>query len=404
MEILKSMKINIPFSEALSKMPSYAKFMKELLSNKRKLKEDETITMTEECSAIIQRKLPQKQNDKGPFTIPCSIEDTSIGKALIDLGASINLMPLSINKKLKMEDIKPTRMSLQLADRSFKSPYGIVEDVLVKVDKFIFPADFVILDIEADEDIPIILGRPFLSTGRAIIDVAQGEFILRVGDEKVSFNIFDAMKFPSKKPSCMSIEVIDSLVLEMLEEQENSLLEQRIHFSKEAECSSVSETNELKSVEIENSPSNEQSQTFEKTSHDLKQLPSHLKYLFLGENKTFPVIISSSLTTLQEEKLFEILKSHKSAIGWQISDLKGISPSFCMHKILLEDDYKPVVQPQRRLNPTMQEVVQKEVIKLLDAGIIYPISDSSWVSPVQVVPKKGGMTVIVNEKEELVPT
>ena len=99
-----------------------------------------------------------------------------------------------------------------------------------------------------------------------------------------------------------------------------------------------------------------------------------------------------------------MLRTHKAALGWSISDLRGISPARCMHKILLEDDAKPVVQPQRRINPAMKEVVQKEVTKLLEAGIIYPISDSPWVSPVHVVPKKGGMTVVHNEKNELVPT
>jgi len=104
---------------------------------------------------------------------------------------------------------------------------------------------------------------------------------------------------------------------------------------------------------------------------------------------------------MEEEKLIKVLKHNKEAIGWNLSDLKGISPSYCMHKILMEDNFKPVAQPQRRLNPTMKEVVRKEVVKLLEAGMIYPISDSSWVSPVQVVPKKGGMTVV---KNELIPT
>ncbi|KOM25083.1 hypothetical protein LR48_Vigan50s000300 [Vigna angularis] len=111
-----------------------------------------------------------------------------------------------------------------------------------------------------------------------------------------------------------------------------------------------------------------------------------------------------SLSPKEEENLVEILKANKGAIGWSISDLKGISPTYCMHKIFMEDDYKPVAQPQRRLNPVMEEEVRKEVLKLLEANIIYPISDSAWVSPVQVVPKKGGMTVIYNEKNELIPT
>ena len=116
-----------------------------------------------------------------------------------------------------------------------------------------------------------------------------------------------------------------------------------------------------------------------------------------------PVIIASGLSTAQKDKLLKVLKEHKRAIAWKISDIQGISPSFCTHKILLEEDFKLVVQPQRRLNPNIKDVVKKEVIKLLDAGMIYPISDSTWVSPVQVVPKKGGMTVVPDEKNELIP-
>jgi len=137
---------------------------------------------------------------------------------------------------------------------------------------------------------------------------------------------------------------------------------------------------------------------------ELKILPNHLKYVFLEEDETKPVVISNALTSEEENRLVEILKKHKEAIGWHISDLKGISPAYCMHKIMMEEDYKPVRQPQRRLNPTMKEEVRKEVLKLLEAGLIYPISDSAWVSLVQVVPKKGGMTVIQNEKNNLIPT
>ncbi|KAK7314094.1 hypothetical protein VNO77_39304 [Canavalia gladiata] len=194
----KKLQINIPLAEALEEMPSYAKFMKELLSKKRRLKEDETVALTEECSAIIQRKLPQKLKDPGSFSIPCTIGNLQIGKALCDLGASINLMPLSIMKKLKIEEVKPTTMCLQLADRSIKHPYGVVEDLLVKVDRFIFPVDFVVLDMEEDAEIPLILGRPFIATGRALIDVQQGQLMLRVQDEKVTFNVFEAMKHPAE--------------------------------------------------------------------------------------------------------------------------------------------------------------------------------------------------------------
>jgi len=130
----------------------------------------------------------------------------------------------------------------------------------------------------------------------------------------------------------------------------------------------------------------------------------HLKYVFLKDNETKPIIISSSLQKKEMDQLVQILRSRKVVIGWHISNLKGISPSYCMHKINMEVDYKPMRQPQRRLNPIMKEEVRKEVLKLLEAGLIYPILDSSWVSPIQVVPKKGGTTVIKNDKDELIPT
>ncbi|XP_058732930.1 uncharacterized protein LOC131604512 [Vicia villosa] len=139
------------------------------------------------------------------------------------------------------------------------------------------------------------------------------------------------------------------------------------------------------------------------TKTELKLLPALLKYVFLDKEGKKPVVISSKLTTQEEERLLQILQKNKAAIGWVLADLKGISPAYCMHKIMLEEEFKLVAQPQRRLNPTMKEVVRKDVVKLLEAGMIYPSSDSAWVSPVQVVPKKGGMTVISNEKNELIP-
>ncbi|CAN6691927.1 unnamed protein product [Malus baccata var. baccata] len=137
---------------------------------------------------------------------------------------------------------------------------------------------------------------------------------------------------------------------------------------------------------------------------DLKPLPSHLKYIFLGENKTLPAIISSSLTAQEEEKLVRVLKEFKSALGWTLADIKGISPTTCMHRIFLEEGAKPTREAQRRINPPMMEVVKKEIIKLLDCGVIYPISDSRWVSPIQCVPKKSGVTVVENAENELAPT
>ncbi|XP_027348305.1 uncharacterized protein LOC113859824 [Abrus precatorius] len=153
-------------------MPKYAKFLKDLLSN-NKLEELVTVTLNEECLAILQNKMPEKLKDPGSFTLPCLIGRLIIDRALADLGASINLMPYSVFKKLGLGEPRPTRISIQLADRSIKYPRGIIEDVLVKVDKFIFPIDFVILDMDEDIDVLLILGRPFLATARAIIDVSS---------------------------------------------------------------------------------------------------------------------------------------------------------------------------------------------------------------------------------------
>ncbi|KAL2486468.1 Aspartic peptidase domain containing protein [Abeliophyllum distichum] len=190
-------------------MPSYAKFMKEILSNKRKLEEHKTVMLTEECSAILQNKLPPKLKDPGSFNIPCTIGSLFFYKALCDLGASVNLMPYSIFKQLGLGEVKPTTVTLQLADRSIKRPRGIVEDILVDVDKFIFPADFIILDMCEDKDVPLILGRSFLATGRAVIDVQKGKLMLKVNDEHITFNVFKAIKFSSSPDSCFEIDATD---------------------------------------------------------------------------------------------------------------------------------------------------------------------------------------------------
>ncbi|GJV17263.1 hypothetical protein Tco_1362586 [Tanacetum coccineum] len=137
---------------------------------------------------------------------------------------------------------------------------------------------------------------------------------------------------------------------------------------------------------------------------ELKELPPHLEYAFLEGDDKLPVIIAKDLKDEEKAALLKVLKSHKRAIAWKLSDIKGVSPEFCTHKILMEEDYEPSVQSQRRVNPKIHDVIKKEVEKLLDAGLIYPISDSPWVSPVHCVPKKGGMTVITNEENELIPT
>ena len=171
LDIFKKLHINIPFMEALESMPSYVKFIKKILVSKKKLEEYGTITLTEECSAILQKKPPPKLQDPGSFAIPFSIRNQVLGKAPCDFEASINLIPLLMFKRLKLGEPKSTKISLQLADRSYQHPQGIIENILVKVGKFVLPADFVILDMEEDDSVPIILGKPFLATGNAQINV-----------------------------------------------------------------------------------------------------------------------------------------------------------------------------------------------------------------------------------------
>ena len=201
LDIFKKLHINIPFMEALKNMPSYVKFMKKILASKKKLEEYGTITLTEECSAILQKKLPPKLQDPGSFAIPFSIGNRVSGKSLCDLGASINLMPLSMFKRLKLGEPKSTKISLQLANRSYQHPRCIIENVLVKVGKFVLPTDFVILDMEEDDSVPIILGRPFLATGKAQINVQEGELKLRVQGDEITFHVFQPMKHPDDDPN-----------------------------------------------------------------------------------------------------------------------------------------------------------------------------------------------------------
>ncbi|XP_072084529.1 uncharacterized protein [Arachis hypogaea] len=365
LEVFKKMEINIPLAEALEQMPLYAKFLKELINKKRSWNEKDTVVLTQECSVVIQKGLSPKLKDPRSFIISCTIGNMTLEKSLCDLGASINLMPLSLMKKLAIDKVKPIRMSLQIDDKLLKIPNGVVENLLVKVGEFIFPTDFVILDMEEEGHNSIILGRPFLAIARAIIDVEKGEMTLRVHDEKIIINVFKAMKYPSEKEKHMRVEMIEKFEEELLEandleeQEEKTKVEQDFMEEGVAEISFEGKTEEV-------------------SKQELKPLPPHLKYAFVGGEETLPVIINSSLNMEEETKLIEVLKAHKTALGWTIDDIKGISPTICMHKIFLEEDSMPVVQPQRRLNPTMKEVVQKEVMKLWNAGIIYPISDSLW--------------------------
>nr|GEU87874.1 reverse transcriptase domain-containing protein [Tanacetum cinerariifolium] len=237
---------------------------------------------------------------------------------LADLGNSINLMPLFVWKKLSLSKFTPTRMILELANRLVAYPL-----IMMSILGFLSS-----------------LGRPFLRTARALIDIHGEELTLRVNDEAITFKVGHTMR--------------------------NRIVKQDdVTMTK----SSIEEPQKLK----------------------LKDLPSHLEYAFLEGNDKLPVIISKELKDDKKAALLNVLKTHKRAIAWKIYNIKGIVPRFCTYKILMEDDFKPAVQHQRRVNSKIHEVVKKEVIKLLDVGLIYRIFDGAWVNPVHCVPKKSGM-------------
>ncbi|XP_050207514.1 uncharacterized protein LOC126656932 [Mercurialis annua] len=209
LDIFKKLQINISLTDALREMPQYAKFLKVIIMNKRSWDEKGTISLTENYSSIISSKLLTKLQDPGSFTISCSIGISTSLHCLCDLGASINLMPLCLFRNLcGNQSVKETSMMLQLSDHSLKKPHGVVEDVLVKVGKFIFPVDFVVLDYAVDKNCIMILGRPFLNTGRALIDVHARKVTLRMNEESVEFDMrHNDSKREEKK--CMWIDSIE---------------------------------------------------------------------------------------------------------------------------------------------------------------------------------------------------
>nr|GEW62826.1 DNA-directed DNA polymerase [Tanacetum cinerariifolium] len=362
----------------------------ELISNKYKIEQISAALLSDESSAMIQNKVPPKLGDPGSFLIPCNFNKAFSCNALANLGASINLMPYSLYTKLSFKTLKPTKMSVRLADRSFQYPVGITENMLVEVGKFTFLVDFVILEMKEDSKVPLILGRPFLHTADAVIRVKHKQLDLGVGTERMIFNIDSAMKYSySNDDTCFNIDVID----EILEEDFDSLLDEGSKFLHSIEGTYfekeiLAEFDEFMAmIADENSDfeSDTEEPPFEKitintdykiktsleeppTDLELKPLPDNLEYVFLEETSFLPVSISSQFSKEKKNKLISILKKHKQAFAWKATDIPKVCASFYNHKIQLLDDKKPVVQKQRRLNPNMQEVVKKEIIKLLDIG------------------------------------
>nr|GEU64112.1 reverse transcriptase domain-containing protein [Tanacetum cinerariifolium] len=298
-----------------------------------------------------------------------------------NLGASINLMPLSIWKKLSLPELTPTLMTLELAGRSITRPKGVVKDVFVKVEKFHFLTDFVVVDFEADPLVPLILGRSYFRTGRALIDVYGKEIILRVNDEAVTFNLNQTMRYSSTYDD-LSINRMD--IIDVAREE---YAQEILGFSNNS--SGGNPTLTFEPIIYDSSPS---LTPFEGSAFILEQIDAYLK-----DESVSPEIDYADLKAKYsiEEPLKLELKELPSHLEYAY--LEGADK-------LPVEDYKPAVQSQRRVNLKIHEIIKKEVIKLLDAGMIYPISDSPWVSPIYYVPKKGRSTVVENENNELIPT
>nr|GEW14186.1 reverse transcriptase domain-containing protein [Tanacetum cinerariifolium] len=348
-QIFKDLNFNISFADALILMPKFGPSIKSLLTNKDKLCELTRTPLDEHCSTVLLKKLLEKLGDPGKFLIPCDFPGMAKCLALADLGAIINLMPLSMWNKLSLPDLSPTCTTLKLADRSSSRPVGVAKDVFVKVGTFHFSADFVVVDFDADPRVPLILGRSFLNTKRALIDVFE-----EYSQEVLSFS--DVIASGNLTPYYDLIVSTTSSTLTPFRNSDFLLKEVDAFLALENDPTSpeVNQSYELKICEAKT----DKSSIDEPPEVELKDLPPHLKYANLEGDDKLPVIIVKDLSVEEKTALISVLKSHKRAIAWKLSDIKGIDPEFCTHKILMEEYFKPA----------------------------------------------GGFTVVENEKNELIPT
>ncbi|KAK1607479.1 hypothetical protein QYE76_031152 [Lolium multiflorum] len=371
--------------------------------------EDGHIIFCEDASNIVSH--PNKPKQVSVPMLSVRIGDHCY-YGLCDIGASVSAIPYELYTEIMHEigscELEDIDVIIHLANRETISPIGIVRDVEVLCGKIKYPADFLVLGSAASDHCPIIFGRPFLNTCGAIIDCKKEKILTRFAGEPYEFNFSKFTKTPYKAdlPSndfkmeqCASIVLVPNNPLQQhLENSESEAFRKERDELEEIFLRQPILKHDLPVEDLGTTPPPKEDPVF-----DLKPLPDNLKYAHIDDKKIYHVIISSKLSEIEEERLLEILKKHRGAIGYTLDDLKGISPSICQHAINMEDDAKPVVEHQRRLIPKMKEVVRNEVLKLLEAGIIYPIADSRWVSPVHCVPKKGGMTVVPNDNDELIP-
>ncbi|KAG7572514.1 hypothetical protein ISN44_As09g008770 [Arabidopsis suecica] len=429
-ELIGQLTVRLPFVEACAMIPTLRKYMKSIMTNNISL-EDGVMMITQDCSAILQNRSPQKRGDPGSFVLSCTIGEEVFERCLCDLGSSINMMPLSTAKHLGYHSFKPTKISLVLADRSVRRPIGVLLDIPITIGECQIPTDFVVLEVEKEPKDPLILGRPFLSTEGAIIDVPNGKIDLHLGDFVMKFDMNETLKQASSHNQVFSVDKVEEATSELCEEiilddpMEIALMEAKddyvflmesVENSAKILDSAECYTRLVAYLDLDEEsskpapPKDTPSAVADPWSElralkvELKQLPVGLRHAFLGPNCTYPIIINSDLDSKETAMLLSELRKHRKALGYSLEDIPGISPDLYMHRIHLEEGAKNSIEHHRRLNPNLKDVVKKEIMKLLEAGIIYPISDSTWVSPVHVVPKKRGVTIIKSDNDELIAT
>nr|GEZ42303.1 reverse transcriptase domain-containing protein [Tanacetum cinerariifolium] len=337
---------NISFADALILTPKFGPSIKSLLTNKDKLYELARTPLNKHYLAILLKKLPEKLGDLDKFLIPYDFPRMAECLALADLGASINLMPLSVWNKLSLLDLFLTCMTLKLADRLISHPVRVAEDVFIKLGTFHFPDDFIVIDFDADPRVPLIIGRSFLKIGRALIDVFKGELTLRVGKEAITSNLDQTSRY-SANYNDMTAKLIDVIDMACEEYSNSDFLLEEVDAFLALEDDPTSRKlirNYLPEVRKELKickAKSEKYSIYEPPEVELKDLPPNLKYVFLEGDDKLPVIIAKALSVEEKTALITVLKLHKRAIAWKLFDIKGIDPEFCSHKILMEEDFKP---------------------------------------------------------------
>nr|GEZ50185.1 hypothetical protein [Tanacetum cinerariifolium] len=391
-ELPRTKDIQPLFANALVHMPKFAPMFKKILNNKDKLTELTKTPLNENYSAVVLKKLSEKLSDPGRFLILCDFTKFDNCLTLGDLRASINLMPLSIWKKLKLPTLNDTKMVLELADRTISKPTGVAENVFVKVGKFYFPADFVVLDFIADSRVPLILGRPFLSTAHALIDVYEGEIILRHDDLSLTLKCGDKPSISYNNfQSLNKVDLIDATCeeysqevlgfLDVANEVSTPYFEPII--SNSSTTLTAFNESDFYLEEIEdylNDDSN--SEEIKDSEFDMEKDILILEVLLNSDpepplpNQKHYFLEAHNVSKLLSQKTTNILM-----INHQMWSSRNCHPIW--------NDFSPKVQSQRRVNPKIHDVIKKEVEKLLDAGLIYPISDSPWEFDFKVIEPKG---------------